>query len=50
MATDKKEKNTARVGGFYTGDSPAFHRGVLWGLSRGLKSAQNDAAVFCEYE
>lgn len=37
------------LGGVYWGCSKAFNRGVLPGLSRGLKASSHDAAVLIEH-
>lgn len=45
-----EDMKPVKWGGCYTADSPTFNRGALWGLSRTLKSIQNDASVIIEYD
>lgn len=37
------------IGGVYCGDSPAFNRGALPDVSRGIKAGISDAGVMYEY-
>ena len=46
MAMNGERVNT---GGVYCGDSPAFNRGALPDVSRGIKAGISDAGVMYEY-
>lgn len=45
-----RKRNIRRIGGGYLQDQPAFHRPILWNISRCIKANVNDAAVIIEYE
>lgn len=47
---DREKRRIRRIGGGYIQDTPAYHRRVLWGLSRCVKANVFDAVAIIEYE
>ena len=45
-----RKRNIRRIGGGYLQTQPAFHRPILWNISRCIKANVHDAVVIIEYD
>lgn len=45
-----RKRNIRRIGGGYLQYQPAFHRPILWNISRCIKANVHDAVAIIEYE